>query len=149
MRAKLLPLFKVILFNLMCIALMSSVVLYRTDSILAQGDNGKSGDAALVPRSMQAAESQDDDDDADGDAGDDPPTDNDGTDSDGIDTTGDQDDPEVTYTIRAGDTLMRVAARLGIPYAVLKAQDATPSLIHPGQKFVYRASEPASTRPSR
>ena len=36
---------------------------------------------------------------------------------------------------------MKIAARLGVPYAVLKAQDDTPSMIHPGQKFVYRPSD--------
>ena len=123
-----------ILFNLTCISLISSVVLIRADVITAQSDSSKSDDAALVPRSVKVAEGEDDDDDDNGD--DDPPTDN-----DGVDTPPGEDEDVIVYTIRPGDTLWKLAARLGVPYAVLRAQDDTPSLILPGQKFVYRRSD--------
>ncbi len=139
MRRHLLSILTAFLFNLMSLALILGIVLYRTDGIVAQSDSAKFGDSALVPRHVEVAGADDDDDDADGDG--DPPTDNDGTDSDGYDTPPGEEDTVVTYTIRAGDTLFKIARRLGIPYSVLKAQDDTPSLIHPGQKFVYRPSD--------
>ena len=97
MQKRMFSFFKVLMFNLICLGLMSAVLLYRTDGILAQSSD-KGDDVALVPRSAQATQADDDDDDDD-DASD-PPTDNDGTDSDGIDTTGQQDDTVITYTIR-------------------------------------------------
>ena len=123
-----------VLFNLISITLISSVVLYRADVIAAQSGSTKEDDVALVPRSVEVAETEDEDDDDSGDA--DPPTDN-----DGYDTPMAEDDDAIVYTIRAGDTLWKLAARLGIPYAVLRAQDDTPSLINPGQKFFYRLSD--------
>ncbi len=134
MGKRLLTILSAVMFNLISIALISSVVLYRADVIAAQSGSSKLGDVALVPRSVEIVETEDDDDDDSGDA--DPPTDN-----DGYDTPPGEEDLVVTYTIRPGDTLMKIALRLGIPYAVLKAQDDTPSLIHPGQKFIYRPSD--------
>ena len=133
MGKRLLTILSAVMFNLISIALISSVVLYRADVIAAQSGSSKLGDVALVPRSVEIVETEDDDDDS-GDA--DPPTDN-----DGYDTPPGEEYLVVTYTIRPGDTLMKIALRLGIPYAVLKAQDDTPSLIHPGQKFIYRPSD--------
>ena len=123
-----------ILFNLVTILLFSSVVLFRAEVIKAQSGYSKVDDVALVPRTVEVADIDEDDDDDSGDA--DPPTDN-----DGFDTPPGEVDQVVVYTIRPGDTLMKIAARLGIPYAVLKAQDDSPSMIHPGQKFVYRPSD--------
>ena len=123
-----------ILFNLISIALISSVVLYRADVIAAQSGSSKVDDVALVPRSVEVAETEDEDDDDNGDA--DPPTDN-----DGYDTPPGEEDNVIVYTIRPGDTLWKLAARLGVPYAVLKSQDDTPSVIHPGQQFFYRLSD--------
>ena len=122
-----------ILFNLICISLISSVVLFRADVITAQSDAANDDDVALVPRSVEVAEGEDEEDDDNGDA--DPPTDN-----DGVDTPPGEEDV-IVYTIRPGDTLWKLAARLGVPYAVLRAQDDTPSVIHPGQKFTYRPSD--------
>lgn len=134
MRKRLQTVVTAILFNLVSITLVASVVLYRADVIAAQSGSTKADDVALVPRSVEVAETDDDDDDDNGDA--DPPTDN-----DGYDTPPGEEDNVVVYTIRPGDTLLKIAARLGIPYAVLKSQDDTPSLIHPGQKFTYRPSD--------
>lgn len=122
-----------ILFNLICISLISSVMLFRADVIRAQDGTGNDDDVALVPRSVEVAEGEDEEDDDNGDA--DPPTDN-----DGVDTPPGEEDV-IVYTIRPGDTLWKLAARLGVPYAVLRAQDDTPSVIHPGQKFTYRPSD--------
>lgn len=137
MQSRLISILTALFFNLMSLALIFGIVLYRTDSIAAQSDSAKFGEAALVPRNVEVAEAEDDDDGSD----DDPPTDNDGTDSDGYDRPPGEEDIVITYTIRPGDTLMKIARRLGIPYSVLKAQDDSPSLIHPGQKFVYRPSD--------
>jgi len=128
-----------ILFNLICISLIASVVLFRADVITAQSGSTKVDDVALAPRSVEVTESDDDDDDASGDA--DPPTADDGTDNDGYDTPAGEDDDVIVYTIRPGDTLWKLAARLGVPYAVLRAQDDSPSLIYPGQQFLYRLSD--------
>lgn len=122
-----------IFFNVISISLIFSILLIRADVIRAQSGSPKADDVALVPRSVEAAETADDDDD-EGDA--DPPSDNDGYDR----PPGEEDDI-VVYTIRPGDTLWKIAARLGVPYAVLRAQDDTPSLIHPGQEFIYRPSD--------
>ena len=122
-----------ILFNLICISLISSVMLFRADVIRAQDGTGNDDDVALVPRSVEVAEGEDEEDDDNGDA--DPPTDN-----DGVDTPPGEEDV-IVYTIRPGDTLWKLAARLGVPYAVLRAQYDTPSVIHPGQKFTYRPSD--------
>lgn len=135
MRKRLLTFLTAVLFNLISISLISSVVLYRADVIAAQSGSSKVDDVALVPRSVEVVETEDDgEDDDDDDA--DPPTDN-----DGYDTPPGEEDNVVVYTIRPGDTLIKIAARLGVPYAVLRAQDDSPSLIHPGQKFVYRPSD--------
>ena len=123
-----------ILFNLICIALISSVVLFRADVIRAQDGTANDDDVALVPRSVEVAEGEDDDDDDNGAA--DPPTDN-----DGVDRPPGEEEDVIVYTIRPGDTLWKLAARLGVPYAVLRAQDDTPSVIHPGQQFTYRPSD--------
>ena len=123
-----------ILFNLISISLISSVLLFRADVIRAQSGSPKVDDVALVPRSVEVTETDDEDDSDGGD--DDPPTDN-----DGYDTPPGEVDEVITYTIRPGDTLWKLAARLGVPYAVLRAQDDSPSVIHPGQKFVYRLSD--------
>ncbi len=123
-----------ILFNLICISLISSVMLFRADVIRAQDGTGNDDDVALVPRSVEVAEGEDEEDDDNGDA--DPPTDN-----DGVDTPPGEEEDVIVYTIRPGDTLWKLAARLGVPYAVLRAQDDTPSVIHPGQKFTYRPSD--------
>ncbi|MDE2776834.1 MAG: LysM domain-containing protein [Chloroflexota bacterium] len=128
-----------ILFNLICISLIASVVLFRADVITAQSGSTKVDDVALAPRSVEAAETDEDDDDDSGDA--DPPTADDGTDNDGYDTPAGEDDDVIVYTIRPGDTLWKLAARLGVPYAVLRAQDDSPSLIYPGQQFLYRLSD--------
>ena len=138
MGKKLLSLLTAIMFNLISLSLISSVVLYRADVIVAQGGSSKVDDVALVPRSVEVAETdEDDDDDGDGD----PPTAEDGTDNEEAETPAAEDDDVIVYTIRPGDSLWKLAARLGIPYAVLRAQDDTPSLIHPGQKFYYRLSD--------
>jgi len=126
-----------ILFNLVCISLIASVVLFRADVITAQSGSTKVDDVALVPRSVEAAETDDDDDSGDAD----PPTADDGTDNDGYDKPAGEDDDVIVYTIRPGDTLWKLAARLGVPYAVLRAQDDSPSLIYPGQQFLYRLSD--------
>ena len=139
MRNRPLALLAAVLFNLTSLTLISSVVLYRADVIAAQSGSTKEDDVALVPRSVEVVETDEDDDDDSGDA--DPPTAEDGTDNDGYDTPMAEDDDAIVYTIRPGDSLWKLAARLGIPYAVLRAQDDTPSLINPGQKFFYRLSD--------
>lgn len=134
MRNRVFAFITAVVFNLISVTLISSVVLYRADVIAAQSGSTKEDDVALVPRSVEVAETDEDEDDDSGDA--DPPTDN-----DGYDTPMAEDDDAIVYTIRPGDTLWKLAARLGIPYAVLRAQDDTPSLINPGQKFFYRLSD--------
>lgn len=119
--------------KLVSLALIVMLLVYRTDFLYAQGGSTE-GDSVLAPRKTEIEEDADDDDE---DAGDDPPTDNDGYDT----PPGEEDETIYTYTIRPGDTLWRLAARLGIPYAVLKAQTDNPSLIHPGQQFIYRDAD--------
>ena len=127
---------RLIIFQLICATLIFGVVAYRTAVINAQETPDEDETPIALPRSTQSADDEDDDED-----GDDPPTDN-----DGIDTPPEEDaetdaDPVYTYTIRPGDTLLRVARRLGVPYSILRAQDDTPSLIQPGQQFFYRLSD--------
>ncbi|MCE2471862.1 MAG: LysM peptidoglycan-binding domain-containing protein, partial [Anaerolineae bacterium] len=121
-----------LLVKLILLALVSALLLYRTDFINAQ-TGGTDESPVRLPRNPEIED--DDEDDAEGD-GDDPPTDN-----DGYDTPPGEEDNVVVYTIRPGDTLMKIAARLGVPFALLKSQDDTPSMIHPGQKFVYRPED--------
>ena len=142
MAKRLFNLFSVVLFHVISLSMISAVVLYRADVIVAQVGASKVDDVALVPRGVEVVEVEEDDDGDDGD--DDPPTDD-----DGYDTPPGEADTVVVYTIRPGDTLMKIAARLGVPYALLKAQDDTPSMIHPGQQFVYRPSLTASILPYR
>ena len=106
-------------FNLISIALILSVVLYRTDFTFAQADESVSDSSVALPRdSDQADDDVDDDDLGDGD--------------------GEDDELAVhTYTVKPGDTLRRIAANLGIPYPVLRDQTDTPSLIYVGQVFYY------------
>ena len=139
MRNRPLAFLATVLFNLISLALISSVVLYRADVIAAQSGSTKADDVALTPRNAEVSETENEDDEDNGDA--DPPTAEDGTDNDGNDRPPGEDDEVIVYTIKPGDTLWRLAVRLGVPYAVLRAQDDTPSLIHPGQKFVYRLSD--------
>ena len=121
-------------FNLISIALILSVVLYRTDFTFAQADESASDSPVALPRESEQA----DDDDGDDDEFDD----------------GDGDDDEqavLTYTVKPGDTLRRIAARLGIPYPVLRDQTDTPSLIFAGQQFFYTVNQrdaPETTVPS-
>lgn len=119
--------------KLLSLALIVVLLLYRTDFLSAQGGSSEES-AVLVPRNAEVKDDADDEDDADGD---DPPTDNDGYDT----PPGEEDELIYTYTIRPGDSLLRLAIRLGIPYAVLKAQTDNPSLIHPGQQFTYRDAD--------
>ena len=133
MRKRTLSLLTAVLFNLVSISLIAAILFYRSDFISAQGNTEDTDTAAVLPRSTQVA-SDDEEDDDDGDA--DPPTDN-----DGYDTPPGETDNVIVYTIRPGDTLLRIAARLGVPLAVLKSQDDTPSMIHPGQVFTYRPSD--------
>ena len=124
----------VLLFKFVSLALIFTLVLYRTDFLSAQG--GSTDETpALLPRNAEIEDDADDEDDADGD-GSDPPTDN-----DGYDTPPGEEDDLIVYTIRPGDTLLRLAIRLGIPYAVLKSQTDNPSMIHPGQQFYYRDAD--------
>lgn len=123
-----------LVFNLIAITLIAAVALYRADVIVAQSGSTNEDDVALTPRSVEVAETDEDDEDDSGDA--DPPTDDDGN-----DLPPGEEDSVIVYTIRPGDTLLKVAARLGVPYAVLKSQDDTPSVIHPGQQFTYRPSD--------
>ena len=139
MGSKLLSFSTVLLVNVISLLLILSMVVYRTDLVSAQAGPKAVDDIALVPRNDQIADVEDDDDGDDEDG--EPPTDNDGTDSDGYDTPPGEEDNVIVYTIRPGDTLMRIALRLGVPYSVLKAQDDTPSMIQPGQKFYYRPSD--------
>ena len=122
----------VLLFKFVSLALIFTLLLYRTDFLSAQGGANEDTPVA-TPRSLGIEEDSEDDDDADGD---DPPTDN-----DGYDTPPGEEDDRIVYTIRPGDTLLRLAIRLGIPYDVLKSQTDNPSLIHPGQKFYYRDAD--------
>ncbi len=120
----------VLFFKVMSLALILTLFIYRTDFLSAQG--GVSEDAPVAtPSSIEIKDEEDDDAD-----GDDPPTDN-----DGYDTPPGEEDDRIVYTIRPGDTLWRLAARLGIPYVVLRSQTDTPSMIHPGQKFYYRSED--------
>ncbi|MDE2748579.1 MAG: LysM domain-containing protein [Chloroflexota bacterium] len=116
MRNKLFSLTATLFFNVITLSLILALFAQRTQFIAAQGvENVEAEDnPVLVPRSTQVADDEDGEDDDD------------------------DDEPIVyTYTIRPGDTLWRLAARLGVPYAVLRAQTDNPSLIHPGQKFTY------------
>ncbi|MDE2637994.1 MAG: LysM domain-containing protein [Chloroflexota bacterium] len=107
-------------FSLIALLLIFAVFAHRTSFIAAQGAGNEDADDSpvMTPRATQVDDDEDDDDD-----------DDDGDSSTTVKT--------YTYTIRPGDTLWRLAARLGVPYAVLRAQTDTPSLIHPGQKFTY------------
>ncbi len=116
MRNKLRSISIVLFFNLISLSLIFSVVLYKIDFVAAQGSSAAEDDPVLLPRKSEQA---DDDDGGDDDMGDD-----------------DEDDVMV-YTVHRGDTLRRIAARLGIPYQVLAAQTDTPSLIYAGQRFFY------------
>ncbi len=120
--------------KLVLLALVAALLLYRTDFLSAQ-EGATEDSPVLLPRTAEIEEEADDEDDADGD-GADPPTDNDGYDSPPGEADG-----LIVYTIRPGDTLWRLAARLGIPYAVLREQTESPSLIHPGQQFTYRDAD--------
>jgi len=116
MRNKLFSLTATLFFNVITLSLILALFAQRTQFIAAQGvENVEAEDnPVLVPRNTQVADDEDGEDDDD------------------------DDEPIVyTYTIRPGDTLWRLAARLGVPYAVLRAQTDNPSLIHPGQKFTY------------
>ncbi len=124
------------LFYLVCAALIFGLVAYRSDVVSAQETSDEDETPVAMPRSAQAASEEDDDENDD-----DPPTDNDGIDTPLAEDAETAADPIYTYTIRPGDTLLRIARRLGVPYAVLRAQDDTPSVIHPGQKFTYRPSD--------
>lgn len=120
----------VLFFKVMSLALILTLFIYRTDFLSAQG--GTSEDTLVAtPSSIEIKDEEDDDAD-----GDDPPTDN-----DGYDTPPGEEDDRIVYTIRPGDTLMRLAVRFGIPYSVLKAQTDTPSMIQPGEKFYYRSED--------
>ena len=121
MRNKLRSFSIVLLFNLISLSLIFSVALYRTDIVFAQ-DNAN--DAAIVPRDSTT----DDDDDADDDDGD----------GDGDD---DDDAQIIVYVVKPGDTLLKIARQLDIPYQVLAAQTNTPSRIFSGQVFTYSASD--------
>ncbi|MDE2856631.1 MAG: LysM peptidoglycan-binding domain-containing protein [Chloroflexota bacterium] len=119
MRNKLRSISIVLFFNLISLSLIFSVVLYKIDFVAAQGSSAAEDDPVLLPRKSEQA---DDDDGGDDDMGDD-----------------DEDDVMV-YTVQRGDTLRRIAARLGIPYQVLAAQTDTPSLIYAGQRFFYTSA---------
>ena len=119
MRNKLRSISIVLFFNLISLSLIFSVVLYKIDFVAAQGNSEAEDDPILLPRKSEQA---DDDDDGDDDMGD-----------------GDEDDVMV-YTVQRGDTLRRIAAKLGIPYQILAAQTDTPSLIYAGQRFFYSSS---------
>ena len=121
-----------LLVKLVSLALIVVLLFYRADFLNAQGGQMED-ETVITPRSIEIKDDEDDEDDA----GDDPPTDNDGYDT----PPGEEDELVYTYTIRPGDTLWRLAARLGIPYAVLKAQTDNPSMIHPGQQFIYRDAD--------
>ena len=121
----------VLSFKLLSLALILTLLLFRMDFLSAQ--EGVTEDTPMATPGSIEIKDEADDDDADGD---DPPTDN-----DGYDTPPGEEDERIVYTIRPGDTLMRLAIRLGIPYAVLKAQTDNPSMIHPGQKFYYRGED--------
>ncbi len=123
------------LVKLVSLTLIVILLFYRTDFLNAQ-IGATEDDSVLTPRNTEIEDDADDEDDDQG-AGDDPPTDNDGYDT----PPGEADELVYTYTIRPGDTLWRLAARLGIPYAVLKAQTDNPSMIHPGQQFSYRDAD--------
>ena len=134
MRARLEALSRVMLFNLLSLSLIFGIVAYRADFISAQ-ETAEDDDAAVaLPQETPIAKDEDDDDDAD-----DPPTDN-----DGADTPPDADDASgsatAVYTVKPGDTLLRIARRLGVPYAALASQTDNPSLIHAGQQFTYQAA---------
>ena len=125
------------LVKLVSLTLIVILLFYRTDFLNAQ-IGATEDDSVLTPRNTEIEDDADDEDDEDDEgAGDDPPTDNDGYDT----PPGEADELVYTYTIRPGDTLWRLAARLGIPYAVLKAQTDNPSMIHPGQQFSYRDAD--------
>ncbi len=125
-----------LLFNLICLSLVATVVLYKTDFTFAQANAEQSDAAVLIPRDTEIA--KDDDDDNDDDDGVDPPTDNDGYDTP---APTDDDSAEInasqTYTVQPGDTLWQIARKLGVPFASLAAQTSNPSRIVSGQKFTY------------
>lgn len=122
MRDKLRSLSIVLLFNLISLSLIFSVLLYKIDFVAAQGNGATDDDPVLLPRESEQT------DDEDGDGGDDDMGDGDG-------------DDLMIYTVQRGDTLRRIAAKLGVSYRVLAAQTDTPSLIFAGQKFVYSPAD--------
>ena len=103
-------------FNAITLSLIFATILYRTDIIVAQSNTEDSDSAAVLPRETQIDDGEDDDEgNADGDDG-----------------------PEIlTYVVKPGDTLFRIARMLGVSYQSLATQADNPSLIHAGQKFTY------------
>ena len=120
MRDKLRSFSIVLLFNLISLSLIFSVLLYKMDFVAAQGNGATDDDPVLLPRE---SEQTDDEDGGEDDMGD-----------------GDGDDLMI-YTVQRGDTLRRIAAKLGVSYRVLAAQTNTPSLIFAGQQFVYSPAD--------
>ena len=116
MRNKLRSFSIVFFFNLISLSLIFSVVLYKIDFVAAQGGSAAVDDPVLVPRKPEQADDDDGDDDDMGD---------------------DEGDDVLVYTVQRGDTLRRIAAKLGISYQVLATQTDTPSLIFAGQRFFY------------
>ncbi len=120
MRTRFVSFIQVLIFNLLSLSLIFSIVIIRTDFVLAQTDTEDSDSPILTPRETQVEDEADGDDD-DGD--------------------GDDDQAAFTYVVQPGDNLWRIAERLGLPYQVLAAQTDTPRRIYAGQVFSYSSQD--------
>ena len=136
MRTRLEALSRLAVLNLLSLSLIFGIVAYRTDFISAQETAEDENAAVALPQETPIAKDEDEDDDAD-----DPPTDNDGVDTPPADADEASDSEAAVYTVKPGDTLLRIARRLGVPFASLAAQTDNPSLIHAGQQFTYDAGD--------
>ena len=104
------------IFNLLCLALLFGIVLYRVDFSFAQDSVEETSEAVLVPRESQIeVDDNDDDDEGDGDG-----------------------DAEINiYVVQPGDNLWAIARQLGIDFDLLAAQTENPRRIFAGQVFTY------------
>ena len=111
MRSKLTFFFRALVFNLISLALVLSIVVYRTDFSFAQGSAEDSDTPVLTPRETQVEDEADDGDDQ----------------------------QDYSYVVQPGDNLWRIAKLLGVPFEVLAAQTDNPRRIFVGQVFTYRS----------